>query len=362
MGGAESFNRDLLSGLIAENFGVSAYTNYQPFFKMLSQSGVPVWKIPYVVDIIGNWKGLVKAVFYAPLLFWNYWQIISLNSSADLILVTGYIEKILASPICRIKNKKIIWIEYGPLEPVLNKFFGFPKAIYLWALRFPCRVIFPSRHSADLNRKIFKTYPGPTEIIHLCSPLPPARYLRHPSAPLLAVCVSRLEPGKGQDLLIRSWKKVITRVPKAELHIIGEGDFRPQLEQLVSDLGLGNSISFLGRVDDALMHIARSAFVIFPSVWSLEGFGLVVTESMSLARPVVAFNKGPTSEILSDHSGILVRVGDTDALAKSIIRLLNSPDLAVRMGNEGRKRYLEYFSPEICIPKFISSFSRCLQS
>ena len=361
LGGAESFNRDLLSGLINKSVSVTAFTNYHPFLDMLIQSGVPAYSIPYVVDIIGNWKGLVKALIYTPLLFWRYWQIITRNSNADLVVVTGFIEKILVSPLCYLYRRKIIWIEYAPLGPILNKFFGFPKRLYLWALRFPCRVIFPSRHSADLNRGIFKYYHGPTEVILLSSPIPPSKYLCQSPKHFLAVCVSRLEPGKGQDLLIRSWNKVITQVPNAKLNIIGEGDFLDQLQQLTKKLHLTSSVKFLGRADDALMHIARSSFIIFPSVWSLEGFGLTVTESMSVARPVIAFNKGPTSEIINNQSGILVRVGDVDELATAIVRLFSSPQLTQRLGNFARRQYLQKFTPDICIPKFITAFARCLQ-
>ena len=129
----------------------------------------------------------------------------------------------------------------------------------------------------------------------------------------MAVSVRRLVPRMGLDVLVDAWSVVVeaANVPVLLL-IAGDGPSRSALEAQVERLGLTDYIRFIGRVDDAsLVSLYRAANVsVVPSV-SLEGYGLVVLESLATGTPVVASAVGGLSEAVGgfDESA-LVPPGD----------------------------------------------------
>lgn len=174
----------------------------------------------------------------------------------------------------------------------------------------------------------------------------------------LVCCVSRLEVGKGQDLLIQAWSKVISLVPQARLRIIGEGDWYEGLKLEIRRLKLESTVTLTGWVKDAVAEMAKSDIVVFPTLWPLEGFGMVAIEAMSQAKPVVGFNFGPVPEIVTGECGILVRPRDIPALAEAIVDLLTHPAKAKRMGQAGRKRYLAHYTFDQVGPQYLQVFAK----
>jgi glycosyltransferase involved in cell wall biosynthesis len=145
-----------------------------------------------------------------------------------------------------------------------------------------------------------------------------------------------LEKGKGQDLLIEAWPRVLERFPDAKLRIIGEGDLK---------LKPCKNVEIVGYVKDAVSEIAKASVLVFPSVWPLEGFGLVMLEAMSQNVPVVAYDRGTAPEIIDDSCGILV-----NDLAEGIIKMLEHPTKG------GVKRFGENFTFDIIGPKYLEVF------
>lgn len=167
-------------------------------------------------------------------------------------------------------------------------------------------------------------------------------FLDAPSVPMpdepCAVYVGVLERYKAPDVLIEAWSIVHSHRPDAHLSILGEGPMREVLERRAQELGIDGSISFEGRVPrpSVSSYLDRSRFLILPS--RSEGLGLVIIEAMSRARPVVATDVGGISELVKDGiTGILVTPDDVDALSAGILRILNNPNLAGRLGAAGRR-------------------------
>jgi len=354
LGGAESFNSDILRWFSGQGISLTVHTTYQPFAQMLGQKGISSRHIPLVVDIIGDWKGLLKGVFLFPIAI-LYYGWLTARSKSDIILMSGFIEKILVTPWANLLKKPVVWIEYAPLHPVLNRFLGLPKLLYRLTSRLPEYIIMPTRYTRQGNVALGNISSGRTVLIPCAVNIPPQNFPK--PVRYHACCVSRLEPGKGQDLLIRAWAKVIKKVPQAKLEIVGEGDFLPILEALVSRLGLQSSISFLGRVPNALEKIAQSEVFVFPSMWSLEGFGIVTTEAMALSRPVVAFNVGPTPEVADPSTALLLPSGDINALSDAIIKLFSDPALAKKLGKNGRAKYLQSFTFDVVGPQYLHALN-----
>ncbi|HZP91128.1 MAG TPA: glycosyltransferase family 4 protein [Actinomycetota bacterium] len=161
----------------------------------------------------------------------------------------------------------------------------------------------------------------------------------------LVVCVSRLVPRKGQDVLIRAMAQVRRRVPDACLLIVGEGPYRGALERLAAEAPPG-SVVFAGQVSEEELprYYAAADLFAMPCRTRLgglevEGWGNVFIEAAACGRPVLAGDSGGAREALVDGvTGLLVDGSDVGAVADGLVSILADPELARRMGRAGRER------------------------
>lgn len=145
-----------------------------------------------------------------------------------------------------------------------------------------------------------------------------------PSSAWIVATARRLVPRMGLDVLLRAWAELDD--PDRMLLIAGEGDARPQLESLVSQLGLEAYVRFLGTVtDEDLVACYRAADVsVVPSV-ALEGFGLVVLEALACGTPVIGTDAGGLPEtLLRLDPSLVVPSRDPGALARRLERSRNA--------------------------------------
>ena len=162
-----------------------------------------------------------------------------------------------------------------------------------------------------------------------------------------ALIVGRMagdERYKGHDPLLEIWRDVAAAVPGASLRIVGDGDDRARLEHKAAALGLGDQVTFLGRVDEAALlgEYRRCSAFVMPS--RNEGFGFVFVEAMRAARACVG-GRGAAAEIIADgQTGLLVEPGDRAQLLEGVVRLLRDRPAAAAMGARGRARFLEQFT------------------
>ena len=161
------------------------------------------------------------------------------------------------------------------------------------------------------------------------------------------LCVGRLIPIKGHIVLLRAFAEAKRRVPELALDIAGRGPLEPALRALAKELGVEDSVRFLGYVSPIREAVERSAIVVVPSMG--EGFGMVALEAMERGRPVIAAAIGGLGELVEDgETGLLVPPGEAEPLAEAIIRLASDLELAGRMGAAGRRRALAQFLQERC--------------
>lgn len=160
---------------------------------------------------------------------------------------------------------------------------------------------------------------------------------------------------KGLDEVILALPRIAGAVPETVYMIVGDGDDRTRLENLVRTNNLSDRVIFAGVVSDQeLVGFYKSCDVfLMPS--RQEGFGIVFLEAMAFEKPVIGGNHGGTPEVIIDNeTGFLVEHGDVDALAERIIALLRDPELRRRMGEAGRRRVLENYTFEPFRKNFIS--------
>jgi glycosyltransferase involved in cell wall biosynthesis len=171
----------------------------------------------------------------------------------------------------------------------------------------------------------------------------PAPYA--PSPRLL--CVGRLVPIKGHIVLFRAFADARRQLPDLQLEIAGRGPLEPALKALARELGIADSVHFLGQVNPIQAAIERAAMVVVPSMG--EGFGMVALEAMERARPVIAAAVGGLGELVRDgETGLLVAPADPGPLRDAIVTLAGDRELAGRMGEAGRRRALSRFLQTFC--------------
>jgi glycosyltransferase involved in cell wall biosynthesis len=149
------------------------------------------------------------------------------------------------------------------------------------------------------------------------------------------VCVGRLCPQKGQDVLLDAWPAVLAAVPTAQLLLVGDGPDRPSIEARALP-----GVRLVGHQDDVAPWLWAADIVVQPSRY--ETMALSMLEAMASARSVVAADIEGAREALGFEAGsvagALVTPGDPASLSVSVIRRLVHPDLAAGEGLVGRQR------------------------
>jgi glycosyltransferase involved in cell wall biosynthesis len=160
------------------------------------------------------------------------------------------------------------------------------------------------------------------------------------------VLVGTCNPGKGQLVAIRALKHLIDQQVKAELVLVGpttNAAYLDELKRNVIEFGLDEYISFVGYKDDPTSIVAEADLVLMCS--RSEAFGLVTVEGMKEGKAVVGARAGATSELIRDgFNGLLYTLDDPEDLAAKVRYLLENPDLAKQMGENGRRWADETFS------------------
>lgn len=164
------------------------------------------------------------------------------------------------------------------------------------------------------------------------------------------IFVGRLVFYKNLDTIIKAFQKVILKIPKAKLIVVGDGPMKRSWSDLVNHLGLNNSVSFAGNIphEKKVALLKQSSFLVFPSV--VEGFGIVILEAFACSKPVLVSDVKPLTEIVeNDVDGCIVPPFDTEAWAKKIIDLLSAPEKTIEMGTHGREKLEKNYT----IPKVV---------
>ena len=165
------------------------------------------------------------------------------------------------------------------------------------------------------------------------------------------VCVSRLMPRKGQDVLIHAMPELRKRVPDVALLIVGGGPYRKSLARLVAALGLEGDVVLTGSVpwQELPAHYAAGDVFAMPARTrgkglDVEGLGLVYLEAAATGLPVVAGNSGGAPEtVLDEMTGHVVDGRDAGQLVETLAPLLNDPGRAKKMGAAGRAWVSEHW-------------------
>jgi phosphatidylinositol alpha-1,6-mannosyltransferase len=161
----------------------------------------------------------------------------------------------------------------------------------------------------------------------------------------VVLCLSRLVPRKGQDMLIRALPAVRERIDGAALVIVGGGPYRDALHRLAHQFGVAEHVVFTDGVPSGELpaHHAMADVFAMPcrtrgAGLDVEGLGIVYLEASATGVPVVAGRSGGAPETVVDgETGLVVDGWDVGAIAAAVGDVLADPDRAVRMGAAGRR-------------------------
>lgn len=172
-----------------------------------------------------------------------------------------------------------------------------------------------------------------------------ARAARSTVGPVIGM-VSRLDPIKDHDTLLRAFALFRQRHPGARLCLVGDGSLRARLEQTAADLGVREAVEFLGGRTDIPEQLAQFDIFAF-STTDQEGFGIVLAEAMAAGVPIVASDTGPCPEVLAGGAaGLLARAGDPQAMAEALDRLWSDRQLRERLASAAGRLARERYSVE----------------
>lgn len=161
----------------------------------------------------------------------------------------------------------------------------------------------------------------------------------------LILSLSRLHYQKGIDIMIEVVRRVVALHPDVLFVIAGNGPLAPVVEQWADSAGVGGNIRFVGSVETVPLHLAAADMMLLTSRW--EALPISIVEAFRAARPVVATDCGGVSELVDDTVGALCPVGDVDALADAVIKLLGDDGLRAKKGEAALARSAEdRFDPE----------------
>jgi glycosyltransferase involved in cell wall biosynthesis len=151
--------------------------------------------------------------------------------------------------------------------------------------------------------------------------------------------VGRLVHPKGVHYLIKAMRQVVRAVPEARLVIVGDGEERKNLTNLVLKLGLEGVVEFKGFVSfkELVKSYLEASVFVLPSFTRLENFGIVLLEAMACRTPVIASDIPGVRENIANGNGLLFTPRDVDGLANAIIHIISDEKKVKRMGGVGRK-------------------------
>ena len=150
-----------------------------------------------------------------------------------------------------------------------------------------------------------------------------------------AIAIGRLAPEKGFDRLVQAFAAATQSNPEWTLTILGEGNERVQLEQLVQQHRLGDRVFLPGWIRPVWDELAKSTFFVLPSYY--EGFPSALLEAMAVGVPSLAVDceSGPRAIINDDLANGMLVGNDTEALTAGILRMISDAGMREQLGLHG---------------------------
>lgn len=187
---------------------------------------------------------------------------------------------------------------------------------------------------------------------------PPTQFTQSPIVGTVSNFVWK-EKVEGLLILIKSFKKVVSVYPNAELKIVGEGQFQNLVERMIKDNGLEKNVTLLGRKDRKELRKFYQEISVFAHVSKQDTLPLTVLEAMASGLPVVGSNIGDIPQLVTEDVGFVTSF-DEEAIANSLLKLLGSEDLRLKLGKKARNKAESEFSWDIVAQEYLKIYQDLL--
>lgn len=174
----------------------------------------------------------------------------------------------------------------------------------------------------------------------------------------ILISVGRLTKRKGYDKVIESLPAVIKEIPNLIYLIIGEGEYKNELEKQAEQLQIRGNLIFLENISNTNLpyYYDLADIFIMPSrienKTDVEGFGIVYLEANLFAKPVIAGQSGGVADaVIDNQTGILVDPQNCSAISQAILKLFRNQNLMNKLGVQGQKRVKKEFQWPIQVAK-----------
>lgn len=233
-----------------------------------------------------------------------------------------------------------------------HSFSGFSKA--RWAAIFftkifrACDIIFSQRQHPRLNVKVSKIIPNSIKVLSN-----PIRNSYLDNNTYRFIFVGRLEHPKNPQLLIKQFSQI--KFQNCELHIVGDGYLRSELERLVAGLGIQDRVIFHGKSDNVKDHLNETDCFVLTSRY--EGLPMVILEAGAVGMPVISTPVGAIPELLSEKCGYLTKEED---ICSTMEQVIYNRFEARATGERLLKKIAAHYSLEAMTHEHINIYKKCL--
>lgn len=173
----------------------------------------------------------------------------------------------------------------------------------------------------------------------------------------IVLSVGRLTSQKGYDFLLQAWQKILKQTPDWKLQIVGSGNDEEGLKLQAASLNVLDSVSFIPATNNVEQYFGRASLYVMSS--RFEGMPMVLLEAKMHGLPCVSFNcpNGPDEIIRNSIDGLVVELGDIDALSQAMLFLMNDKDKLKEFGDRAKEDALQRFTKKVAIEKWCTLFS-----
>ncbi|MCK4319955.1 glycosyltransferase [Candidatus Micrarchaeota archaeon] len=345
-GGAEIFAKELALNSIKEHevsVLTGKYDNFLPSneaYKGINIRRVPILMIKNLKLISFLFFGFLKGLFLKTDVYHGHMAF----SAGTLAVLLG-----------KLKGKpSIVTIQGGDMADYkenTGRFLFIMKPIISWTLRNASLVHAVSK---DLKRKAMEFGVKEEKIKVIPNGVDSEKFRKRESGlkkklglegRKIILSVSRLSYKNGMDLIISAFTNVKKRFNDSALVILGDGEERENLLNLVSKVNLKKDVVFLEPVPHERLSEYYSIADVFIRPSRDEGFGIVFIESMACSVPTIGTKVGGITDIIKDgETGLLIPAENTKVISEAIIKILSDSSFSKKLSENGRKEVERRFS------------------
>jgi glycosyltransferase involved in cell wall biosynthesis len=279
------------------------------------------------------------------------WKLIRLIHRADLVLQSN-ISLLLAWPLWILfLRKPFILVHHTPVGRLTGRL--------TWQARLKRRLLWRP-YCLSVSKYLAGTFETPSGIIGNPYAEGVFRKLPQIERDKDLLFVGRLLPVKGVDVLLQAFRIVLEKRPGTKLTIVGRGPEEQRLHQLAQLLGVGADVEFLGpkHGDDLARVMNQHRILVVPSLSKPpEALPVVPVEGIACGCVPIASKQGGLPESVGE-AGLLFREGDPEDLARSILLLLDNPELIWEYQSRA-EQHLKSFSLNVIADAYEAHFAAC---